>query len=353
MTRLGSIGCAALLLTAGSAAAQLVPQKLQNQGRLYNSAQSPVSGTHTLVFAIYAAPSGGTALWTSSQQLTVTDGYYGATLDGSGSNPFPVGLWNGAELYLGVTVDQDAEMTPRQPIDSVPYAINATPSGAVMDFAGATAPAGWLLCDGSAVSRATYPALFTVIGTTYGAGNGTTTFNVPDLRGRVTVAADPNQVNTTGITAVGQTGGEQFHTLTVAEMPSHTHAVTDPGHAHGVNDPGHSHGVNDPGHSHGVNDPGHSHTTTYNYVASGDPSGALAGLATGGSFGRTGQDSTMSTGFTGISIQAAGTGISIIASGTGISIQSALTGISVGNAGGGAAHSIMQPYLVTQKIIKE
>jgi microcystin-dependent protein len=102
-----------------------------------------------------------------------------------------------------------------------------------------------------------------------------------------------------------------------------------------------------------VNDPGHSHTTTYNYVASGDPSGALAGLATGGSFGRTGQDSTMSTGFTGISIQAAGTGISIIASGTGISIQSALTGISVGNAGGGAAHSIMQPYLVTQKIIKE
>jgi hypothetical protein len=132
-------------------------------------------------------------------------------------------------------------------------------------------------------------------------------------------------------------------------MPSHTHAVTDPGHAHGVNDPGHSHGVNDPGHSHGVNDPGHSHTTTYNYVASGDPSGALAGLATGGSFGRTGQDSTMSTGFTGISIQAAGTGISIIASGTGISIQSALTGISVGNA----AHSIMQPYLVTQKIIKE
>ncbi len=94
--RIQAIGIAFWLLTAGPATAQLVPQKLQNQGRLYDSAQSPAPGTNTLVFANYAPPSGGTALWSSRQQLTVTDGYYGATLDGSGSNAFPAGLWSGA-----------------------------------------------------------------------------------------------------------------------------------------------------------------------------------------------------------------------------------------------------------------
>lgn len=59
----------------------------------------------------------------------------------------------------------------------------ATPTGAVEAYAGATAPAGWLLCNGQAVSRTTYAALFALVGTTYGAGNGSTTFNVPDLRG--------------------------------------------------------------------------------------------------------------------------------------------------------------------------
>ena len=65
-----------------------------------------------------------------------------------------------------------------------------TPTGAVLAYAGATIPAGFLLCDGRAVSRTTYAALFGVIGTTYGSGDGTTTFNLPDLRGRVPVGVD-------------------------------------------------------------------------------------------------------------------------------------------------------------------
>ena len=60
-------------------------------------------------------------------------------------------------------------------------ALAITPTGSVLAFAGSTSPAGWLLCDGSAVSRTTYAALFAVIGTTYGAGNGSTTFNLPNL----------------------------------------------------------------------------------------------------------------------------------------------------------------------------
>lgn len=63
----------------------------------------------------------------------------------------------------------------------------SVPTGTIATYAAATAPAGWLICDGTAVSRSTYTALFGLIGTTYGSGDGSTTFNVPDLRGRVAV----------------------------------------------------------------------------------------------------------------------------------------------------------------------
>lgn len=95
-----------------------------------------------------------------------------------------------------------------------------TPPGIVELYAGTTAPSGYLLCDGSAVSRTTYAALFAIIGTTYGVGDGSTTFNVPNLKGRVPVGLDSSQVE---FDALGETGGAKTHTLTIAEMPSHDH----------------------------------------------------------------------------------------------------------------------------------
>jgi phage-related tail fiber protein len=65
----------------------------------------------------------------------------------------------------------------------------ATPTGSTLMFAGTVAPTGWLLCDGLAVSRSTYAALFAVIGTAFGVGNGSTTFNVPDISGMIGVDA--------------------------------------------------------------------------------------------------------------------------------------------------------------------
>lgn len=95
------------------------------------------------------------------------------------------------------------------------------PVGTYLDGAWTTAPEGYLLADGSAVSRTTYANLFNVIGTTYGAGNGSTTFNLPDSRGRVLV----DKTTSGTFNTLGKKGGSETHTLTVAEMPSHQHSL--------------------------------------------------------------------------------------------------------------------------------
>lgn len=95
-----------------------------------------------------------------------------------------------------------------------------SPLGSVTQWLTDTAPTGWLLCQGQAISRTAYAALFALIGTTYGAGNGTTTFNLPDLRGRVPVGKSTD----TEFNALGKTAGTKTHTLTTAEMPAHNHA---------------------------------------------------------------------------------------------------------------------------------
>lgn len=100
--------------------------------------------------------------------------------------------------------------------------------------AAATAPAGWLLCNGAAVSRLTYSTLFTTIGTTYGVGDGSTTFNVPDMQGRTPVGVG-TATGAAGATAhtLGQKAGEETHLLTSAEsgMPSHNHTQNPHAHA--------------------------------------------------------------------------------------------------------------------------
>lgn len=97
-----------------------------------------------------------------------------------------------------------------------------TTAGMISLFAGSSAPTGWLICDGTAVSRTTYADLFTAIGTTYGTGDGSTTFNLPNLKGKVPVGLDGTD---TSFDALGETGGEKTHTLLETEMPSHSHRL--------------------------------------------------------------------------------------------------------------------------------
>jgi len=172
------------------------------------------------------------------------------------------------------------------------------PAGVIMAWGSTTAPANWLICDGSAVSRSTYASLFSAIGTTYGSGNGTTTFNLPDLRGRVPVGKNSEGT----LSTLGNTGGVESVTLTEAQMPSHTHIQN----AHTHTQDAHSHG--------GV-------------IITGGlsvPNGSYYGVW--GNYGLKNTDATTATN------------------------QS--TTATNQNTGGGQAHTNLQPYQVVNYIIK-
>lgn len=110
------------------------------------------------------------------------------------------------------------------------------PAGVVLPFAGASAPTGWLLCFGQAVSRTTYASLFTALGTSYGVGDGSTTFALPDLRGRIPGGKDnmggtaASRLTTAGAgvdgATIGASGGTQTHALTQAQLPALTFLTT-------------------------------------------------------------------------------------------------------------------------------
>jgi len=162
--------------------------------------------------------------------------------------------------------------------------------------------AGALLCDGSAVSRTTYANLFAAIGTTYGAGDGTTTFNVPDFRGRVIVGAGTGS----GLTARarGDVGGEEKHTLTEAELAAHSH-------------PGST--CNPHNHSFGTFAPAASSGFGTHAVAGGSEAAVTTPLSGQGNISNT---------------------------------QSTTPGVSVASDGSNTPHNTMQPYGVANVFIK-
>lgn len=130
--------------------------------------------------------------------------------------------------FLSQSFDEDGQLVIADPNLAV------VPLGGLIPYAGTAAPTGWLLCDGSQVSRVTYQSLFELIGTTYGAGDGSTTFNVPDLQQRFPLG---KAAAGTGA-LLGATGGAIDHTHTGG---SHSHTISSGGsHSHTVNAHNHS-----------------------------------------------------------------------------------------------------------------
>ena len=168
---------------------------------------------------------------------------------------------------------------------------NAVLTGALLMWPTTSAPSGYLLCNGTAVSRTTYSDLYAVIGTTFGAGDGSTTFNLPNYADRMPIGTG------TIATGIGSSGGSSSVTLSISNLPSHNH---------------------------GVNDPGHYHTPN---LANG-----------GGGFGNdVANYVTNSQGNT---------------SSTGPALNSAYTGITTQNTGSGASITTISPYLGINFIIK-
>lgn len=210
-----------------------------------------------------------------------------------------------------------------------------SPVGSVMDYAGSTAPTGWLMLYGQAVSRTTYADLFAIIGTTYGSGDGSTTFNLPDFRGRGSVGKDDmggsaaNRVTSAGSgidgVALGASGGSQNVTLTTTEMPVHTHIQN--AHTHTQN----SHNHTQDAHRHDIvgNDNG--------VYQGGGNSGALTGNYM--TYAGTGNTNRFVNSLTTATNQAA------------TATNQNTTAVNQ-DAGGGGAHQNMQPTLVLNKIIK-
>jgi microcystin-dependent protein len=186
-----------------------------------------------------------------------------------------------------------------------PNAQQIVPVGGIISYAGATAPnSSFALCGGQAISRTGFAVLFALVGVTYGGGDGSTTFNLPDLRGRAPYGQDNMTGSAAGrITAgggnfdgtvLGNSGGAQNHTQLTSEMPAHSHAAT-------------------------VTDPQHSHTLPNSSTATAP--GNATFLNVGGASGNTGT------------------------SATGISVTNA-------NTGGGNPFTVLNPALITTYLIR-
>lgn len=205
----------------------------------------PVNGVVDFEFSLYSSTADDAAvLWNETQsEVEVVQGRFAVVLGQQSANPLPRAVHESPELYLGMAIN-DLPMSNRQRIvagTSSVITAHTTPVGAVMAFAGQEPPRGWLMCDGSSVSRTTYPALFEAIGTTHGNGENASSFQLPDYRGRFLrgvddgAGRDPNAAQRQAAQPGGLTGDQ------VGSIQGGSTALPNTNFTTGNNNRGHTH----------------------------------------------------------------------------------------------------------------
>jgi microcystin-dependent protein len=310
----------------------------------------------------------------------------------NGADPIPLASTTRTGLMPKLNNDQNAYLNGQGA-----WAQIVIPAGVMWDFAGAAAPSGWFICDGSAKSRTVYAALYSALGgasSPWGQGDGSNTFNIPDFRGRMAIGAGQGA----GLTnrALGANGGAEAHALATAELAnhghtivagsdSHTHTINEgAGHTHPFTNNPHNHALNEGGghnhnhaesaHFHGVNENPHTHRVWWE---TNGPTGPAGGVDEGVDYTITfgsepihrwnlpSEPATTNLGVlpatTGIANQPAVTGATIGAASitaqvqaakTSLTINPAASGIQLSSTGNNAPFPTMAPYLAANKIIK-
>lgn len=192
---LGGLVVGTSFLTARFARATGVPGLVPVQGCATDSKGNALNGSQQVEFRLYSSnnASQGDALYTETKNVTFRSCVFSEML-----HPTDLSIFEkNPSMYLGIKIGSDAELSPRFEVGASPYAVqarhaekattadNGVPPGTIVAFGGTTPPAGWFLCDGQVVDGATYPALASAIGVSWGNGGGVVgKFNLPDLRGR-------------------------------------------------------------------------------------------------------------------------------------------------------------------------
>ena len=238
----------------GTAVTEAPPNYISYQGTLYHASDPdvPYDGALTIEFRLYRLETDvlEDAVWAERHLgIQIFSGIFnvylgaGEAIEGT-DHTLLQEVFKSSPLWLGVKAGLDDEIRPRQRINSIPYAMAAAtagtaahgvPAGTIMMFAGATAPEGWVICDGTAYSKESYTALYKAVGSTW--GETATTFNVPDLRARVPIGSgvgiNANTDSRSGEIAklhlrpFASTAGTETHALTVPQIPPHRHAYQD------------------------------------------------------------------------------------------------------------------------------
>ena len=154
-----------------------------------------------------------------------------SVFNGMNGEGVPDGGTTGQVLAKASDTDGDVEWV-NQTGDTTDY--DSVPVGSIFGYPSLTPPTGYMICDGSELSRTEYASLFEVIGTSYGVGDGSTTFNIPNIKGRMIVG---HNIGDRDFSSLGNTGGNKTHTQTIPEMARHTH-VLDKGSSVGGNGSG-------------------------------------------------------------------------------------------------------------------